>query len=265
VNNIAATKPSDQKVIVGMSGGVDSSVSALLLQQQGYQVEGLFMKIWDEDDGSEYCTAKDDLEDAQAVCDQLKITLHTANFAAEYWDNVFEHFLAEYKAKLNGEVPNPGQEEEKKQATGRVVKDMKLYDELQITPDATQNQIKKAYYKRARDTHPDKHRDDPEADAKFHIGIVASSKNDRLIQQYNSLRVLTDRARLFVLYIRELPVQSTKEHIDMLVAIEARNKTEIASLYRSHWERTTNEIISIIEEFNRRRSGDVPDSQIMVP
>jgi DnaJ-class molecular chaperone len=68
---------------------------------------------------------------------------------------------------LNGEVPNPGQEEEKKQATGRVVKDMKLYDELQITPDATQNQIKKAYYKRARDTHPDKHRDDPEADAKF--------------------------------------------------------------------------------------------------
>ncbi len=104
-----------------------------------------------------------------------------------------------------------------------------------------------------------------EADAKFHIGIVASSKNDRLIQQYNSLRVLTDRARLFVLYIRELPVQSTKEHIDMLVAIEARNKTEIASLYRSHWERTTNEIIFIIEEFNRRRSGDVPDSQIMVP
>lgn len=104
-----------------------------------------------------------------------------------------------------------------------------------------------------------------EADAKFHIGIVASSKNDRLIQQYNSLRDLTDRARLFVLYIRELPVQSTKEHIDMLVAIEARNKTEIASLYRSHWERTTNEIISIIEEFNRRRSGDVPDSQIMVP
>ena len=104
-----------------------------------------------------------------------------------------------------------------------------------------------------------------EADAKFHIGIVASSKNDRLIQQYNSLRVLTDRARLFVLYIRELPVQSTKEHIDMLVAIEARNKTEIASLYRSHWERTTNEIISIIEEFNRRRSGDVPDSQSMVP
>jgi tRNA-specific 2-thiouridylase len=104
VNNIAATKPSDQKVIVGMSGGVDSSVSALLLQQQGYQVEGLFMKNWDEDDGSEYCTAKDDLADAQAVCDQLKITLHTANFAAEYWDNVFEHFLAEYKA---GRTPNP--------------------------------------------------------------------------------------------------------------------------------------------------------------
>lgn len=92
------------KVVVGMSGGVDSSVSALLLQQQGYQVEGLFMKNWDEDDGTEYCTAKDDLADAQAVCDKLGIYLHTANFAAEYWDNVFEHFLAEYKA---GRTPNP--------------------------------------------------------------------------------------------------------------------------------------------------------------
>lgn len=93
-----------KRVIVGMSGGVDSSVSALLLQQQGYQVEGLFMKNWEEDDGTEYCTAKEDLADAQAVCDRLGIKLHTANFAAEYWDNVFEHFLAEYKA---GRTPNP--------------------------------------------------------------------------------------------------------------------------------------------------------------
>ena len=92
------------KVIVGMSGGVDSSVSALLLLQQGYDVEGLFMKNWDEDDGTEYCTAKEDLADAEAVCAKLGIKLHTANFAAEYWDNVFEHFLAEYKA---GRTPNP--------------------------------------------------------------------------------------------------------------------------------------------------------------
>lgn len=95
---------SQLKVIVGMSGGVDSSVSAYLLQQQGYQVEGLFMKNWEEDDNEEYCTAASDLADAQAVCDKLSIPLHTVNFAAEYWDNVFELFLAEYKA---GRTPNP--------------------------------------------------------------------------------------------------------------------------------------------------------------
>lgn len=95
---------SQKKVIVGMSGGVDSSVSAWLLQQQGYHVEGLFMKNWEEDDGEEYCTAAEDLADAQAVCDKLGITLHKVNFAAEYWDNVFEHFLEEYKA---GRTPNP--------------------------------------------------------------------------------------------------------------------------------------------------------------
>ena len=96
--------PATTRVIVGMSGGVDSSVSALLLLQQGYQVEGLFMKNWEEDDGTEYCTAKEDLADAQAVCDKLGIKLHTANFAAEYWDEVFEHFLEEYQA---GRTPNP--------------------------------------------------------------------------------------------------------------------------------------------------------------
>ncbi|SFX03788.1 tRNA 2-thiouridine(34) synthase MnmA [Marinospirillum alkaliphilum] len=96
--------PASTRVIVGMSGGVDSSVSALLLLQQGYQVEGLFMKNWEEDDNTEYCTAKEDYADAQAVCDKLGIKLHAANFAAEYWDHVFEHFLAEYQA---GRTPNP--------------------------------------------------------------------------------------------------------------------------------------------------------------
>ncbi|WP_273475627.1 tRNA 2-thiouridine(34) synthase MnmA [Spongiibacter nanhainus] len=99
-----AKAPEDTKVIVGMSGGVDSSVAALLLQQQGYQVEGLFMKNWNEDDGTEYCTAMVDLADAAAVCKKLDIYLHTANFANEYWDNVFEHFLSEYRA---GRTPNP--------------------------------------------------------------------------------------------------------------------------------------------------------------
>ena len=96
--------PAKTRVIVGMSGGVDSSVSAVLLIEQGYQVEGLFMKNWEEDDGTDYCTAREDLADAQAVCDKIGIKLHTANFAVEYWDNVFEHFLEEYKA---GRTPNP--------------------------------------------------------------------------------------------------------------------------------------------------------------
>lgn len=92
------------RVVVGMSGGVDSSVAAHLLIQQGYDVAGLFMKNWEEDDGTEYCTAIEDLADAAAVCRQLGIDLHEANFAAEYWDNVFEHFLSEYRA---GRTPNP--------------------------------------------------------------------------------------------------------------------------------------------------------------
>lgn len=87
-----------------MSGGVDSSVTALLLKQAGYTVEGLFMKNWNDDDGTEYCTAMTDLMDAAAVCQKLDIHLHTVNFAEEYWDNVFEHFLDEYKA---GRTPNP--------------------------------------------------------------------------------------------------------------------------------------------------------------
>lgn len=91
-------------VVLGMSGGVDSSVAAHLLLKAGYKVTGVFMKNWEEDDGTEECTAARDLADAQAVADKLGIELKAINFATEYWDNVFEHFLAEYKA---GRTPNP--------------------------------------------------------------------------------------------------------------------------------------------------------------
>jgi tRNA-specific 2-thiouridylase len=93
-----------QKIIVGMSGGVDSSVAALLLIEQGYEVEGLFMKNWEEDDDKDYCAAAVDLKDATAICATLNIKLHTINFSSEYWDRVFQHFLDEYRA---GRTPNP--------------------------------------------------------------------------------------------------------------------------------------------------------------
>lgn len=94
----------NKHIIVGLSGGVDSAVTALQLIEQGYQVTGLFMKNWEEDDGTTDCTAMQDLADAQQVCDTLAIPLKTVNFAAEYWDEVFEVFLAEFKA---GRTPNP--------------------------------------------------------------------------------------------------------------------------------------------------------------
>jgi tRNA-uridine 2-sulfurtransferase len=96
---VAATR-----VIVGMSGGVDSSVAALLLKQQGYEVVGLFMKNWEDDDTDDYCPAKEDLIDAAAVADRIGIELEAVNFSAEYKERVFASFLQEYKA---GRTPNP--------------------------------------------------------------------------------------------------------------------------------------------------------------
>ena len=91
-------------VFIGLSGGVDSAVAALLLLEQGYQVTGLFMKNWEEDDKGQYCAAAEDLEMARRVSDILSIPLKAVNFSSEYWDRVFRHFLDEYEA---GRTPNP--------------------------------------------------------------------------------------------------------------------------------------------------------------
>ncbi|UUX34223.1 tRNA 2-thiouridine(34) synthase MnmA [Fundicoccus culcitae] len=98
------TDNSKTRVIVGMSGGVDSSVAALLLKQQGYDVIGLFMKNWDDTDERGICTATEDYEDVAKVADQIGIPYYSVNFEKEYWDRVFEYFLEEYR---NGRTPNP--------------------------------------------------------------------------------------------------------------------------------------------------------------
>jgi tRNA-uridine 2-sulfurtransferase len=92
-----------ERVIVGLSGGVDSAVAALLLKEQGFEVHGLFMSNWEEDDDG-YCTAAQDFQDARAVARELAVPLHRVSFAAQYRERVFEHFLSEHRA---GRTPNP--------------------------------------------------------------------------------------------------------------------------------------------------------------
>jgi tRNA-uridine 2-sulfurtransferase len=93
-----------QRIILGMSGGVDSSVAALLLKEQGYEVIGVFMKNWDDTDEFGHCTAEEDAEDVRRVCDQIGIPFYTVNFEKQYMDKVFAYFLEEYR---NGRTPNP--------------------------------------------------------------------------------------------------------------------------------------------------------------
>lgn len=95
---------SKPRIVVGMSGGVDSSVTALLLKQQGYDVIGLFMKNWEDDDNDEYCSSRQDLIDAVSVADTIGIPIEAVNFSKEYKDRVFSYFLREYEA---GRTPNP--------------------------------------------------------------------------------------------------------------------------------------------------------------
>lgn len=98
------TDNSHIRVVVGMSGGVDSSVSVLLLKEQGYDVVGVFMKNWDDTDDSGVCTATEDFEDVKRVADKIGIPYYSINFEKEYWNKVFEYFLSEYK---RGRTPNP--------------------------------------------------------------------------------------------------------------------------------------------------------------
>ena len=93
-----------ERIVVGMSGGVDSSVAALLLKEQGYDVVGVFMKNWEEEDANGVCTAEEDWRDVRDVCDLIGIPYYSVNFAREYWDRVFSYFLKEYRA---GRTPNP--------------------------------------------------------------------------------------------------------------------------------------------------------------
>ncbi len=93
-----------ETVVVGLSGGVDSSVAALLLKEQGFNVIGLYMLNWEESDDSGRCTAEEDFADVRRVCSLLDIPYYTVNFSKEYLDRVFSYFLAEYKA---GRTPNP--------------------------------------------------------------------------------------------------------------------------------------------------------------
>ena len=102
--NISTAPSNGKRVVIGMSGGVDSSVSAWLLKQQGYDVVGLFMKNWEDDDTDEYCSSRQDLLDAVSVADLLGIEIEAVNFSAEYKDRVFSEFLREYSA---GRTPNP--------------------------------------------------------------------------------------------------------------------------------------------------------------
>ena len=95
---------SKTRVVVGMSGGVDSSVTELLLKEQGYDVVGIFMKNWDDTDENGVCTATEDYKDVAKVASQIGIPYYSVNFEKEYWDRVFEYFLAEYRV---GRTPNP--------------------------------------------------------------------------------------------------------------------------------------------------------------
>lgn len=104
INTINLNKSQKKKIVVGLSGGVDSSVTALLLKQQGYEVTGLFMKNWEDDDTDEYCSSKQDLIDAVSVADKIGIDIEAVNFSKEYKDRVFANFLSEYQA---GRTPNP--------------------------------------------------------------------------------------------------------------------------------------------------------------
>src|SRR5699024_12811614 len=113
----------NKRIVVGMSGGVDSSVTALLLKQQGYEVVGVFMKNWDDTDEFGVCTATKDYEDVMKVCHQIGIPYYTVDYKEQYWERVITHFLGECK---NGRTPNPD-DRCNKEIKFRALRDYALY------------------------------------------------------------------------------------------------------------------------------------------